>query len=131
MNQFDDLQIDQESFSWDDLMGIDSWKTFTPSFTNLGTSGTLSAAGRFKELGRMVLFQAQFSAGTYVASTAGTTYMNCVKSARGYGGNVTMVNATAKTSVGNGVIDVANSRVYLPGQSTSGNTFVVSGWHEA
>jgi len=41
-----------------------------------------------------------------------------------------MVNTTTNVAVGVCVVDVANSRIYVPSQSATGNTLVITGWYE-
>ena len=130
MNQFDNLELDAESFSWYDLLGIDRWETWTPVFGSITLVGTPVYSGRHKELGRQCFFQAQIVPGTSIATTAGTDYMNLPISAKGYGGTGVMVNASTKVDVGPVTFDVANSRCYLPTQIASTDTFVLAGQYE-
>lgn len=131
MNSFDDVTTDPNSFAWKDIRGQDRWETtWTPSFTSLTVVGDGSYAGRFRIVGRQCFFQVEFSAGTSIASTAGTTYFALPLTAKGYVGMAVMTNNTTNVAVGVCHIDVATSRCYIPSQSASGNTFNVCGWME-
>ncbi len=129
MNAFDDIQIDQASFAYADLLGLDRWRAFTVS-ASLTVVGTPTYVGRYKLVGKQGFFQISLVASTSIASTAGTHYVALPVVAKGLGGQATMTNATTKIVVGDCHIDVASSRAYLPSQIASGDTFIVSGWYE-
>lgn len=131
MNELYNKSIDTTSFSFRDLLSVDRWEKWTPTFTSLTTVGTESFSGRFRIIGRKVEFQAQISAGTSIASTAGTTYMALPIPAVGTTGLAVMTNGTTNVAVGVCHIDSTNSRCYLPTQGASGNTFMLAGWYEA
>lgn len=123
--------VDLESFAWLNLVGVDAWQRFEPTFTSLTVVGTGTYSGRVRSVGRKIEFQASMVAGTSIASSAGTSYMALpVTPAKGLAGQASMTNDTTKVAVGNCHIDVTNSRCYLPSQSASGNTFNVAGWYE-
>ena len=128
MNDFDELQLDKYSFSFQDLIGQDKWTAWTPTYS-FATATSLTVVGRYKVLGRQCFFQVQ-SSGTSIATTGGTSYIDLPIAATGYGGIVNMYNVTAKTNVGTSGIDVATSRAQLPTQLASANTFVFSGSYE-
>ncbi len=129
MNPFDNIQVDQRSFAYVDLLGQDKWMAFTPVFS-LTVVGATSYLGKFKIVGRQCFFQVEFSAATSIASVAGTNYLNLPVSAEGYGGMAVMTNDTTNVAVGVCHIDAATSRCYLPAQAASGDTFTVSGSYE-
>ena len=131
MNELFNKAIDSTSFSYNDLLGVDRWLSFTPSFTSLTAVGTPTYTARMRIVGRSLQFQVKITPGTTVASTAGTTYMALPVPALGDTGFGVMTDATAKTSVGVCHIDVANSRCYLPSQSASGDVFNLFGMYEA
>jgi hypothetical protein len=49
----------------------------------------------------------------------------------GIAGDATMTNRTTNVAVGVCVIDVTNSRCYIPAQAASGNSFNICGRYEA
>lgn len=130
MNFLDDKILDVKSFAYRDINGQDRWETFTPVFGSLTVVGDTNYSGRLRIVGRSCFFQVQFSAGTSIASAAGTDYLNLPIAAKGLSGLATMQNKTSNVAVGTCVIDVANSRCYLPAQSASANVFLLAGWHE-
>lgn len=130
MNELYNKSIDSTSFAFRDLLSVDRWERFIPSFTSLTVSGSSSYDGRYRIVGRQLQFQVEFAASTSVASTAGTTYMALPIEAAGLAGMAVMTNATANTAVGTCHIDVTNSRCYLPTQGASGNTFNICGSYE-
>lgn len=130
MNPFDDVEIDKTSFAYRDLKKLDRWVAFTPTFTSLTVVGATNYTGRVRVVGKQAFLQAQISAATSIASTAGTTYMTLPITAKGLSGAGTMQNLTTNVSVGNCVIDATNSRLYIPTQTASGNTFSLTAWWE-
>jgi len=129
-NQLDDIKLEEESFSFKDIQGRDRWETFTPVFGSLTVIGATSYLGRSRFIGRKCEFQVQFSAGTSIASTAGTDYLTLPFTAVGLSGIAVMTNDTSNVAVGVCHIDVATSRCYLPAQVASGNVFNLAGWFE-
>jgi hypothetical protein len=81
-----DQNLNQNSFSYRDLMGQDTWTSFTPSFTSLTAVGATSYTGRYRIVGRQCQWQVQASAATSIASTAGTTYLSLPVAAKGVAG---------------------------------------------
>lgn len=122
-------QANSQSFSYQDLFEKVTWQSYTPT-ENITFVGAETLTGRFIIIGPICFVQVQFSGATSVATTAGTTYITCPKTAKGLGGTGTMVNSTANTAVGSCVIDVTNSRCYLPTQAASANSFTVTWWYE-
>ena len=129
-NPFDDIQIDPNSWAWSELQGRDRWETFDPVFGSLTIVGTPAYLGRLRQIGAECEFQVQFSAGTSIASTAGTDYLNLPITAKGLAGIAVMTNDTTNIAVGVCHIDVATSRCYLPAQVASGNVFNLCGSYE-
>jgi len=125
MNVFDDLQIDQKSQSFNDLLSMDRWTGFTPVFGSLTVVGATSYTGRYRVSGRSVEVQVSFSAATSIASVAGTDYLTLPIAAKGLSGIGTMTNDTTNVAVGVCHLDVTTSRLYLPTQTASGNTFTL------
>lgn len=129
-NALDNRQIDEKSYAFRDLLGIDRWDTFTVIFGSLTVVGATSYTGRYRIVGRWLQFQVQFSAATSIASVAGTDYLNLPIAAKGLAGISTMTNDTTNVAVGVCHIDVATSRCYLPAQVASGNVFNICGSYE-
>ena len=119
-------------FSWRDLNGKDRWEKFDPTFGALTIVGTPAYFGRLRVVGRQCFFQVKFSAGTSIASVAGTDYLTLPITAKSQGlaGIATMTNDTSNIAVGVCHIDVATSRCYLPTQLASANVFNLCGSYE-
>ena len=131
MNLEDEVP-NKTGFSWKDLNGKDRWESFTVAFGSLTIVGTPAYTGRLRIVGRQCFFQVQFSAGTSIASTAGTDYLTLPVTAnsQSLAGVATMTNDTTNIAVGVCHIDAATSRCYLPSQVASGNVFTIAGWFE-
>ena len=129
MNFFDDIQIDQKSFAYRDLLEVDQWESFTVS-ASLTVVGTPTYTGRYRIVGRQAFFQISAVATTSIATTAGTSYFDLPIAAKGIGGTAMMTNDTTNVAVGVCHVDVTNSRGYPPTQSASANTFTICGWYE-
>ena len=123
MNELENLTLDQGSFSYRDLLGQDRWTDFTPVFGSLTVIGATSYSGRIRFVGKLCQIQVKFSAGTSIASVAGTDYLNLPVTAKGLTGMGVMSNDTTNIAVGTCHLDVATSRLYLPSQLASGNVF--------
>ena len=129
MNELQNKSIDTTSFAYRDLLSVDRWESFTPSFS-LTVVGTPVYVGRYRIVGRQLQFQVSLGATTSIASVAGTNYMTLPVPANGITGVAVMTNDTTNIAVGLCHIDVTNSRCYLPSQAASGNAFVLAGWYE-
>jgi hypothetical protein len=130
MNGFDDVALDDSSFSYLDLIGRDRWTAWTPVFGSLTVVGATTYVGRFRIMGKSCKFQVKFSAATSIASVAGTDYLTLPFPTMGLSGFAVMTNDTTNVAVGLCHIDVATSRCYLPTQVASGNTFNLAGMFE-
>jgi hypothetical protein len=130
MNGFDDVALDDSSFSYLDLIGRDRWTAWTPVFGSLTVVGATTYVGRFRIMGKSCQFQVKFSAATSIASVAGTDYLTLPFPTMGLSGLAVMTNDTTNVAVGLCHIDVATSRCYLPTQVASGNTFNLAGMFE-
>ena len=130
MNEFDGIDVDQQSFAWNDLLDQDKWLSFTPVFGSLTVVGATTYTGRLHIVGQQCFFQVKFLAATSIASVAGTDYLTLPIAAKGISGVATMTNDTTNIAVGVCHIDTATSRCYLPTQIASGNTFLLAGWME-
>lgn len=132
MNELDDKFLEQSSFSWRDIQGQDKWTPFSPVFGALTIVGNPAYFGRYRIVGRQVQFQVKFSAGTSIASVAGTDYLTLPITAQALSlsGMAVMTNDTSNVAVGLCHIDVATSRCYLPSQVASANVFTLCGSYE-
>ena len=122
-------QLDEKSFAFENLLGIDQWSSFTVS-ASITVVGTPTYTGRYKIVGKLCFFQISAVASTSIATTAGTSYFALPITAKGLAGSATMTNDTTDVAVGVCHVDVAASRVYPPSQAASGNTFTLAGWFE-
>ena len=118
-----DIEADESSFAYRDLLDQDVWNAFTPVFGALTVVGATSYSGRFRFVGRQCYGQVKFSAATSIASVAGTDYLTLPVTAVGLTGMGVMSNDTSNVAVGVCHLDVATSRLYLPSQAASGNVF--------
>lgn len=130
MNDLDDLRLDPNSFSFDDIQGKDQWIPFTVVFGSLTIVGAPSYSGRMRFVGRQCQFQVQFSAGTSIASVAGTDFLVLPVAAQGLAGMAIMSDDSSNVAVGSCHIDVATGRCYLPAQSASAHIFNICGNYE-
>lgn len=121
--------VDERSFAYRDLLSIDRWESFvvTASLTIIGAP---TYVGRYRVVGKECHFQVTLVSSTSIASTAGTHYITLPITAKGIAGFATMMNKTTNVAVGVCVIDIANSRAYLPTLVASGNTFAICGAFE-
>lgn len=109
-----------------------SWTAWTPTRTGWTDVGSPTVTARYMRIGKLVHFQIKVVPGTTTATVSGTSYTDLpiVASASGLSGQVTMVDFTTLVSVGQGVIDPANSRAYVPTQGATGDTLTIAGWYE-
>lgn len=129
MNGLDGLELYTPGFAYRDILGQDSWDTFTVD-ASLTLVGALTAVGRYRFVGKECQFQVSLVAATSIATTAGTSYVSLPVTAKGIAGMAVMTNDTTNIAVGVCHVDVATSRCYLPSQGASGNTFNVCGSFE-
>ena len=118
-----DIEADESSFAYRDLLDQDVWNAFTPVFGALTVVGATSYSGRFRFVGRQCYGQVKFSAATSIASVAGTDYLTLPVTAVGLTGMGVMSNDTSNVAVGVCHLDVATSRLYLPAQVASASVF--------
>ncbi len=128
--ELDDATIAQDSFSYRDIQGRDKWTAFDPVFGALTIVGTPAYFGRYRLIGRKCEFQVKFSAGTSIASVAGTDYLNLPFTAAGLTGLAVMTNDSTNVSVGLCHIDETTSRCYLPAQAANASVFNLAGSFE-
>ena len=112
--------------------GAEAWASFTVTRSGFTDVGTPTVTGRFATVGNIVFFQVKIDPDTSVASTAGTSYIELptAAAAASFGGDASMVDTTTLISVGNAVIDAANSRCYVPSQVATGDNLEIAGWYE-
>lgn len=100
------------------------WSAFTPSRTGwTDVGGAPTVTGRYCRVGNIVFFQVKIVPVTTIATVAGTSYvaLPVTAGASGICGHGGMVNLTTLIAIGACVVDVANSRVYVPAQLATGN----------
>lgn len=126
--------LSADSWSWkrwfSKLVEVGTW---TPTFTNLTVvlgAGSVAYAGRWQRVQRMVHFTITITpaGGATVASAAGSTYCDlpfvpAVPSCS------QMSDVTTPAGIGTGVITTA-TRCYVPTQSATTDTLVISGAYE-
>jgi hypothetical protein len=123
VNLLDDPMTKATSFAYLNIIGQDQWDAFTPVFGSLTVVGATIYVGRLRIIGRSVEGQVKFSAATSIASVAGTDYLTLPIAAGGIAGLGVMTNDTTNISTGLCHLDVTTSRLYLPTQVASANTF--------
>ncbi len=109
---------------------LTAWSAFTPARTGWNDVGTPTVTGRKCQVGNICYFQVKIVPATTVASVAGTSYiaLPIAAGASGIGGAAKMDDITTMINVGSGVIDVANSRVYVPTQNATADGLAIS-WY--
>lgn len=126
MNPFDNVEVNDPGFAYRDLVGQDKWLDWTPtrtSWTDVGTAPVVNA--KWRDVGAECQIQVKVVPGTTVATTAGTSYISLPKRAAGLAGAGVMYNATTLVAIGNCVVDVTNSRLYVPSQTAIGDTIMI------
>ncbi len=108
--------------------------TWVPTFTNLTEvlgGGSVTKEGRFSRIGRTVFFTVSIttSGGATTASTAASTYCD-LPVAAAYNDTVSCANNTTNLSIGNGVVDATNDRIYPCTWTATSNTITISGKYE-
>lgn len=110
--------------------GNDAFQTYTPTRFGWTDVGSPTVTARFTKNGHVCFFEVQIVPGTTTATVAGTSYITLPVTAAGLGGDGSMENLTTLIGVGGCAFDIPNSRVYVPTQTGTANTLVVSGWFE-
>ena len=129
MNDLDGVNLNKVGFAYRDLLGNDRWEAFIVTAT-LTLVGAPTYVGRYRVVGTQCFFQISAVAVTSIASTAGTSFFDLPRPARGIGGVATMTDDTTNIAVGVCHIDAATSRCYVPTLVASGDTFTICGWFE-
>ena len=112
------------------LFNIGSWASWTPTrtgWTDVGTAPVVTA--NYVRTGNIINFEIKVVPGTTVATTAGTSYVSLPVTAAGLSGDASMVDLTTLIAIGDCVIDVANSRVYVPTKIATGDSLLIAGWY--
>lgn len=109
---------------------VDAWAAFTTTRTGWTDVGSPTVTSRYAVAGHICFFQIKVVPGTTVATVAGTSYCSLPVTAAGLAGDASMTDLTALTSVGNCIISVSNSRVYVPAQVATADSLLIAGWYE-
>lgn len=109
---------------------LSAWASFTTTRTGWTDVLAPTVTARYCQVRNVCHFSIKVVPGTTVATTAGTSYCSLPLTAAGIGGDGSMVDTTTLLSIGSCVIDVANSRVYVPTQVATGDTITINGWYE-
>lgn len=109
--------------------GSDAWASFTTTRTGWTDVGSPTVTSKFSKSGNTCFFEIEVVPGTTVATVAGTSYCSLPATAAGYG-DASMQDLTSLISVGDCVIDKANSRVYVPSKTATGDTLTIAGWFQ-
>lgn len=107
-----------------------AWTAFTAARTGWTDVGTPTVTARYCQISRICYFQVRAVPDTSVATVAGTSYITLPRTAAGLAGEGSMVDLVTLVGIGSCVIDVANSRVYVPTQTATADTLLISGWFE-
>lgn len=107
-----------------------AWAAYTPTRTGWTDVGSPTVTARFCQVRNVCQFQIKVIPGVTVATVAGTSYVSLPATAAGIGGDASMQDLTTFISIGNCVIDVANSRVYVPAQAATADSLIIAGWFE-
>lgn len=109
---------------------VDAWTAFTTTRTGWTDVGSPTVTSRYSLAGHVCFFQIKVVPATTVATVGATSYCSLPITAAGLGGDGSMTDRTSLLSIGNCVIDVTNSRVYVPSQVATSDTLLIAGWHE-
>jgi len=104
--------------------------TYTTTRTGWTDVGTPTVTAKFIDKGTLCFFEIKVVPATTVATAAGTSYVSLPVTAAGLSGTVTMTDSTTLIGVGTGVIDVTNSRAYVPAQVATADTLTIAGTYE-
>lgn len=110
---------------------LNIWSAFTPARTGWTDVGAPTVTGRSCKVNNLAYFQVKVVPATTTATVAGTSYIALPYTALGLGGDGSMIDLTTLIGIGNCVISVANSRIYVPTQTATGDALIVAGWFEA
>lgn len=111
---------------------LTAWAAWSPTRTGWTDVGAPTVTGRYCRIRNVVFFQIKVVPNVTVATVGGTSYTDLpvAAAAAGSGGDGSMMDQTTLLSVGQIVIDYANSRCYVPSQAATADTVTVTGWYE-
>ncbi len=112
------------------LFPLPAWTAWVPVRTSWTDVGSPAVTARYCRIGNLTFFQIKVVPGTTVATVAGTTYVSLPVTAGGLCGVAMMSDLTTLVAIGDCVIDAANSRVYVPTKTATGDTLLIAGWVE-
>lgn len=109
----------------------DSGTEFTPTFQNLGSTGTPTLTGRYYRLGglNLIFFRITITPDTNTSSTAGTTYVDNFPVAFVNDGVCFSVSGNLGGALGHVV--ASNNRIYTPSWSNVTTPVTIIGVGEA
>lgn len=106
------------------------WTSYTPTRTGWTDVGSPTVTARYTTDLNKVFFQIKVIPFTTVATVAGTSYVTLPVTAAGLAGDGSMGDLATFLAVGDCVIDVANSRCYVPTKTATGDSLLIAGWYE-
>lgn len=111
---------------------LTAWTAFTTTRTGWTDVGAPTVTGRYCQVRNVIFFAIKVMPGTTVATVAGTSYCSLpvAAGANAIGGEAVMNDLTTLISTGAAVIDTANSRVYVPTKTATGDTLTIYGSYE-
>lgn len=98
--------------------------TFTPSFTGLTTSGTVTYTGRYTKIGRMVDVTIQVQSTGSTSATLGTTLVNMLSLPYAVGRMNISTAANANSLAGIGQALISSAAFYVPAWSALPNVVI-------
>jgi hypothetical protein len=108
--------------------------TWTPTWTNLTTAGTPTYAGRYTQIGRIVYWEVEITAGgaNTTASAAGSTRINNMPIALAQGATCAAWDGSTGASygVGGGQPGTGAIAMFTPTWAATNSTIIISGWYE-
>ena len=108
--------------------------TWTPTWTNLTTAGTPTYAGRYTQIGRIVYWEVEITAGgaNTTASAAGSTRINNMPIALAQGATCAAWDGSTGASygVGGGRPGTGAIAMFTPTWAATNSTIIISGWYE-
>lgn len=127
VNQLDGFDLFTQGFSFRDIIGQDRWTKFVPIRTGWTDVGAPTVTATWRDVGQQCFLQMKVIPATTVATAAGTSYIALPRAASGISGGGSMQDLTTLTAIGDCVVDVTNSRLYLPTWAASGDTILIWG----
>lgn len=124
------ISVNPDSFAYRDLAGQDKWTAWTPTRTGWTDVGTPTVVASYRVVGAQCFIQMKVTPATTVATTAGTSYITLPIRAKGYAGLGTMADSATNVVVGMCMVDVTNSRMYLPTQLATSDPLVIAGYYQ-